>query len=239
MTRLLIVAVGLVFTANSEPALGENNDATAKNIIFVILDDLRFDGLGFLTPEVQTPNIDQLAAEGVYFSNAVVTTSLCSPSRATILTGLTTQNHRIVDNNDTTEEGLVFFPRYLQEAGYETGFFGKWHMGRANDSPREGFDRWVSFAGQGHYYPVTRSDGSNNVINVDGVHVEQQGYITDELTEYAIDWLENRRDPNKPFFLYLSHKAVHSDAVPAPRHRDQYKDTKFELPETERLSLSH
>ena len=232
MTRLLIVALGLVFTANSEPALGENNEATAKNIIFVILDDLRFDGLGFLTPEVQTPNIDQLAAEGVYFSNAVVTTSLCSPSRATILTGLTTQNHRIVDNNDTTEEGLVFFPRYLQEAGYETGFFGKWHMGRANDSPREGFDRWVSFAGQGHYYPVTRSDGSNNVINVDGVHVEQQGYITDELTEYAIDWLENRRDPNKPFFLYLSHKAVHSDAVPAPRHRDQYRDTKFELPET-------
>lgn len=232
MTRLLIVALGFVFTANSELALGENNEATAKNIIFVILDDLRFDGLGFLTPEVQTPNIDQLAAEGVYFSNAVVTTSLCSPSRATILTGLTTQNHRIVDNNDTTEEGLVFFPRYLQEAGYETGFFGKWHMGRANDSPREGFDRWVSFAGQGHYYPVTRSDGSNNVINVDGVHVEQQGYITDELTEYAIDWLENRRDPNKPFFLYLSHKAVHSDAVPAPRHRDQYKDTKFELPET-------
>ena len=232
MTRLLIVALGLVVTLNSEPALGENNDATAKNIVFVILDDLRFDGLGFLTPEVQTPNIDQLAAEGVYFSNAVVTTSLCSPSRATILTGLTTQNHRIVDNNDTTEEGLVFFPRYLQEAGYETGFFGKWHMGRANDSPREGFDRWVSFAGQGHYYPVTRSDGSNNVINVDGVHVEQQGYITDELTEYAIDWLENRRDPNKPFFLYLSHKAVHSDAVPAPRHRDQYRDTKFELPET-------
>ena len=109
MTRLLIVALGFVFTANSELALGENNEATAKNIIFVILDDLRFDGLGFLTPEVQTPNIDQLAAEGVYFSNAVVTTSLCSPSRATILTGLTTQNHRIVDNNDTTEEGLVFF----------------------------------------------------------------------------------------------------------------------------------
>ena len=112
MTRLLIVALGLVVTANSEPALGENNEATAKNIIFVILDDLRFDGLGFLTPEVQTPNIDQLAAEGVYFSNAVVTTSLCSPSRATILTGLTTLNHRIVDNNDTTEEWLVFFPRY-------------------------------------------------------------------------------------------------------------------------------
>ena len=85
-------------------------------ISFVILDDLRFDGLGFLTPQVQTPNIDQLAAEGVYFPNAVVTTSLCSPSRATILTGLTTQNHKIVDNNNTSEEGLVF-PRALPAGG--------------------------------------------------------------------------------------------------------------------------
>ena len=107
------------------------------NIIFVILDDLRFDGMGFLTPEVKTPNIDQLAEDGMYFPNAVVTTSLCSPSRATILTGMTTQNHRIVDNNNTSEVGLTFFPKYLQAAGYETGFFGKWHMGESNDSPRD------------------------------------------------------------------------------------------------------
>ena len=237
MLKKVGITVALTIVANIGIASAKDDHVSARNIVFVIVDDLRFDGLGFLTPEVQTPNIDQLAAEGVYFSNAVVTTSLCSPSRATILTGLTTQNHKIVDNNNTTEEGLIFFPRYLQDAGYETGFFGKWHMGRANDSPREGFDRWVSFAGQGHYYPVRRSDGSNNVINVDGVHVEQRGYITDELTEYAIDWLENQRDPNKPFFLYLSHKAVHSDAAPAPRHRDQYKDTQFKLPETWRLPM--
>ncbi|EHQ58169.1 arylsulfatase A family protein [gamma proteobacterium HIMB55] len=200
------------------------------NIIFVILDDLRFDGMGFLTPEVKTPNIDQLAEDGTYFPNAVVTTSLCSPSRATILTGMTTQNHRIVDNNNTSEAGLTFFPKYLQAAGYETGFFGKWHMGESNDSPRDGFDRWVSFAGQGSYYPIKRPDGSTNVINVDGQRVPQQGYITDEITEYALTWLEEQRDATKPFFLYLSHKAVHSDAVPAPRHRGQYDDVTFELP---------
>lgn len=230
--RVLIYALSLLVFTYSSLGNAAEQGGSQKNIIFVILDDLRYDGLGFLTPEVQTPNIDQLAADGTYFPNAVVTTSLCSPSRATILTGLTTQNHGIVDNNNTTEEGLVFFPRYLQDAGYETGFFGKWHMGEGNDSPRPGFDRWVSFAGQGHYYPVSRSDGSNNVINVDGVHVEQQGYITDELTDYAIDWLENQRDPSKPFFMYLSHKAVHSNAVPAPRHRNQYSETEFALPET-------
>ncbi len=208
--------------------------ATEKplNMIFVILDDLRFDGMGFLTPEVQTPNIDKLAANGTYFPNAVVTTSLCSPSRATILTGQTTQNHGIVDNNNSSEEGLVFFPKYLQQAGYQTSFFGKWHMGDETDGPRDGFDRWVSFAGQGHYFPVGGPSGQRNVLNVDGQHVEQKGYITDELTDYAMGWLENQRDPSKPFFLYLSHKAVHSDAQPAPRHAHQYDNTKFKLPES-------
>ena len=202
------------------------------NMVFILLDDLRFDGMGFLQDEVKTPHIDELAERGVYFPNAVVTTSLCSPSRATILTGLTTRNHGVVDNNDSSEEGLVFFPKYLQEAGYETGYFGKWHMGEATDAPREGFDRWVSFAGQGFYYPVTGPGGRVNQLNVDGEHVDQAGYITDELTDYALDWLTDGRDPSKPFFLYLSHKAVHSDAVPAPRHRGQYDDTEFKLPET-------
>jgi arylsulfatase A-like enzyme len=192
--------------------------------------------MGFLQPAVQTPHIDALAARGVYFPNAVVASSLCSPSRATILTGQMARNHGVVDNNLSSEEGLVFFPRYLQDAGYETGFFGKWHMGNASDAPRDGFDRWVSFAGQGFYYPVTRPDGSVNTINVDGVNVPQQGYITDELTDYLLAWLEEGRDGDRPFFAYLSHKAVHSDAVPAPRHRGRYDDTEFALPETVAIS---
>ena len=196
-----------------------------RNIVFVLLDDLRYDGMGFLQPELQTPNIDRLARGGSYFPNMVVTSSLCSPSRATILTGLTTRNHRVVDNNNSSEAGLVFFPSDLQKAGYQTAFFGKWHMGQGNDAPRPGFDKWVSFLGQGEYFPRP-----GLTLNVDGRRVPQKGYITDELTDYAMDWLQKQRDPGKPFFLYLSHKAVHSDPLPAPRHAHQYDATRFRLP---------
>lgn len=210
--------------------------AMARNVVFVLLDDLRYDAMGFLTPGLETPNIDYLAKHGVYFPNAVVTTSLCSPSRATILTGQTTSNHHIVDNNNSSEEGLVFFPKYLQQAGYQTGFFGKWHMGNATDAPRDGFNKWVSFKGQGTYFPTDAlspeqvARGDVQMLNVDGVEVRRKGYITDELTDYAMDWLRSERDPSKPFFLYLSHKAVHSDAVPSSKYAHQYDKLDIKLP---------
>jgi arylsulfatase A-like enzyme len=206
------------------------------NVVFVLVDDLRYDAMGFVTPGLQTPNIDFLAKHGVYFPNAVVTSSLCSPSRATILTGQTTRNHGIVDNNNSSEEGLVFFPQYLHNAGYQTAFIGKWHMGQANDAPRPGFDHWVSFRGQGSYFPTDGlspqqlAAGQKQMLNVDGKRVEQKGYITDELTDYALNWLERGRDPSKPFFLYLSHKAVHSDAKPPARYATQYSDLQIKLP---------
>nr|WP_231959001.1 sulfatase [Altererythrobacter sp. B11] len=202
-----------------------------RNIIFVLVDDLRYDGMGFLQPQLSTPNIDRMAREGTYFPNAVVTSSLCSPSRATILTGMSPRNHLVVDNNNSSEEGLTFFPRYLQQAGYQTAFVGKWHMGDDTDTPRPGFDRWISFRGQGSYWPADPSTGGEGtMLNVDGEHVPQKGYITDELTDYALDWLEHGREQDKPFFLYLSHKAVHSDPLPPPRHAGQYADATFPLP---------
>ncbi|MET3472084.1 arylsulfatase A-like enzyme [Novosphingobium sp. 1529] len=207
-----------------------------RNIIFVLVDDLRFDGMGFLNPAVHTPNIDRLAREGAYFPNGVTTSSLCSPSRATILTGMTARNHGVVDNNNSSEDGLTYFPGYLHQAGYQTAFIGKWHMGNDTDAPRPGFDKWISFKGQGHYYPTgdlppaAVAAGQVNMLNIDGKEVPQKGYITDELTDYAMNWLERERDPKKPFFLYLSHKAVHSDPLPPPRYAHQYDATRFELP---------
>jgi len=210
--------------------------ATRPNMIFVLVDDLRFDALGFLTPGLKTPNIDFMAKNGVYLPNAVVTSSLCSPSRATILTGQTTRNHGVVDNNNSSENSLVFFPKYLRDAGYQTAFLGKWHMGQASDAPRPGFDHWVSFLGQGTYLPTDYlspaevAAGKRQMLNVDGKEVARKGYITDELTDYAIDWLDKGRDKSKPFFLYLSHKAVHSDTRGPDRYANLYKDLDIRLP---------
>lgn len=232
----------LLFTlCLSAPAVSQDSakpEGDKRNIIFVLLDDLRYDGMGFIQPELKTPNIDQLAATGVHFSNAVVTSSLCSPSRATILTGMTARNHKIVDNNKSSEDGLTYFPKYLQQSGYKTGFFGKWHMGEHTDNPREGFNKWVSFPGQGAYFPTDSipkhllEQGMVNQLNIDGKHVNQKGYITDELTDYALNWLKQDVKNDQPFFLYLSHKAVHSDATPAKRHEGQYANTEFKLPDS-------
>jgi len=240
-TGALFAAIAIGQTAQAQtaaPTVASSAVAAVKprNVIFILLDDLRYDGMGFLQLGLKTPNIDALARGGTYFPNTVVTSSLCSPSRATILTGMTARNHGVVDNNHSSEDGLTFFPRYLQQAGYQTAFIGKWHMGSDTDAPRSGFDKWISFKGQGAYYPTNgiapaaAARGERNMLNIDGKPVTQKGYLTDELTDYAMSWLEKERDPNKPFFLYLSHKAVHSDPLPPPRYAHQYDGVNFRLP---------
>ena len=204
--------------------------AAKPNIVFVLCDDHRFDCLGVAGhPFIETPHLDALAAQGVHCTNAYVTTSLCSPSRASILTGQYAHNHRVVDNYHPVDPTLVFFPEHLRQVGYDTAFIGKWHMGGDVDDPQRGFDHWVAFKGQGTYWPdghgTTREvpQTTYDGFNVNGKRVAQKGYITDELTDYALDWLR-ARDKNKPFFLYVSHKAVHADFVPADRHRGRYEN---------------
>lgn len=209
------------------------------NIVLIVTDDHRYDAMGYMGhPFLQTPNLDMLAAGGVRMDRAYVTTSLCSPSRASIITGLYAHNHGVVDNYNPVSPDLRFFPEWLQEAGYATAFIGKWHMG-AVDDPQKGFDHWVSFAGQGVYAPdpgQLRVKGryvpqaNNTGFNVNGERVEQRGYITDELTEYAMDWLETREGASEPFFLYLSHKAAHADFLPANRHAFRYEGMQVKRP---------
>ena len=201
-----------------------------RNVVFILSDDHRYDAMSFLGHQfAKTPHMDSIAANGAYMKNALVTTSLCSPSRASILTGLYTFRHRVIDNNRAIPEGTVYFPQYLQKAGYETCFVGKWHMGGESDDPQPGWDRWVSFRGQGEYLPPN----PDYTLNVDGERVKQKGYITTELTEYAIDWLKERKPDEKPFFLYLSHKAVHADFTPEPRYKGSLKDRPFNRPASE------
>ncbi len=200
------------------------NGTKPRNVIFILADDHRYDFMGFLNKPkfLETPNMDRMAKNGAYLKYAFVTTSLCSPSRASILTGQYSHKHGVVDNNVDIPEGTTFFPQYLQQTGYQTAFFGKWHMGHGTDDPRSGFDKWVSFKGQGVYYDPE--------LNVDGERIHRQGYISDLLTDYAVDWLEKERDQEKPFFLYLSHKAVHAMFKPAERHLGRYENVELEYP---------
>jgi len=180
------------------------------------MDDLRWDALGCMEhPFAKTPNIDRIAKEGALFKNFFVSIPLCSPSRASFLTGLYPHTHGVIDNTDHSalSHSLLTYPRLLHDAGYETAFIGKWHMG-TDDTPRPGFDRWVSFKGQGVYNDPT--------LNVDGKASKHSGYITDILNDYAVKFVKSEH--KKPFLLYLPHKAVHGPFTPAERHKNLYSD---------------
>jgi len=225
------LGLGMCFNLSAQspklPKLKKDKKVKPRNVIFILTDDHRNDFMGFTNkvPWLETPNMDMLAHEGAHFKNAFVTTSLCSPSRASILTGMYSHCHTIVDNVAPDPGNLIYFPQYLQKAGYQTAFLGKWHMGDHGDDPKPGFNHWESFKGQGIYY--------NPELNINGERVQYQDstYITDLLTKHSIEWLENR-DKEKPFFMYLSHKAVHAEFQPARRHKGRYKGKKIDLPAT-------
>jgi len=227
LKSLGLATVALPF-ATSRAAVRPSFNAGKKprNVVFILSDDHRYDFMGFLNKPkfLKTPNMDRMAREGAYLKYATVSTALCSPSRASILTGQFAHKHGVVDNNSRVPAGTRFFPQELQKAGWQTAFMGKWHMGHASDEPRPGFHKWISFKGQGVYF--------NPTFNIDGKRVERQGHISDLLTDYALDWLKNDRDQDKPFFLYLSHKAVHAMFEPAKRHLGKYEDVKLEYPKS-------
>ncbi len=216
--------------SNKERRIERIPGAGTPNIIYILSDDHRYDFMSFMgKPEfLKTPNLDRMAKEGAHLQNAFVTTSLCSPSRASILTGMYSHRHGVVDNDSPVPASNIFFPQYLQQTGYETAFMGKWHMGNESDEPRKGFDKWISFKGQGVYY--------DPLMNEDGEHVQRKGYITDILTEYAVNYINEKSRSSdterKPFFLYLSHKAVHAMFEPAERHKGKFDNVKIDYPDT-------
>ena len=202
---------------------GPTAAADRPNIVVVLVDDLRHDGLGCTGhPFAKTPNIDRLAAEGVKFTNAFVSLPLCSPSRSSFLTGKYAHSTGVTDNTDRSalSHRLVTFPKLLHDAGYATAYVGKWHMG-TDDTPRPGFDRWVSFRGQGVF--------TDPPLNIDGERVKATGYMTDILNEHAVEFVK-KQSKEKPFCLYLAHKAVHGPFTPADRHKDLYVGAKFPPP---------
>jgi arylsulfatase A-like enzyme len=235
-TFLATLATGLLSFISCQP-----QDTTSEysvdpserpNVIVIVVDDLRFDELGRAGhPFIETPNIDGLARDGAWFSNAFHAVPLCSPNRASIMTGQYPSRHGIIDNvaRNRMSHRLQTFPQALQREGYRTAFFGKWHMGN-DPTPRPGFDEWAAIPGQGRTMdPELYEDGRIHTV---------EGYITDVLTDRAISIIESDRD--QPFFIYIGHKAIHPDAIqlddgsvdlsqpraymPAPRHRGRYQD---------------
>ena len=186
---------------NSSSINAGQGSGRRPNIVVVVLDDARFDDFGFSGhPYVKTPNFDRVANEGIQFSNAFASVPLCSPNRACILTGMHAHSHGITDNTDRSERShqLVTFPMRLNRAGYETAFIGKWHMG-LDDTRRPGFDEWLCMRGQGDYFDPE--------VNDNGRRHRLPGYASDIFSDRAADFIRRRRD--RPFLVYLSHKAVH------------------------------
>jgi N-acetylglucosamine-6-sulfatase len=197
-----------------------------RNIIVLLSDDHRYDFYSAhqaCPPFLKTPGLDRMAREGVTFTHAFVSTSLCSPSRASILTGQYMHHHHVVDNQRPEPADIVFFPQLLQKAGYQTAFIGKWHMGEDDDKPRAGFDYWAAFKGQGVY--------QNPVLNINGPRRKFEGYNADVLIDEALRFIRTR-PAGKPFFLDLAFKNVHFPFQPAERHRPLFAGQPVPRPPT-------
>lgn len=219
-----LLAVGLVAASLSAGPVRAAETAP-PNIIFILTDDHRWDALSAMGhPFLETPNLDRLADEGILFESAFVTTSLCSPSRASFLTGQYAHTHGVVTNHTPWNDRNVTFLELLSQAGYETAFIGKWHMPGETLPELRGVDRFVSFTregGQGVYYDCP--------LIIDGVETERPGrYITEDLTDLALDFISKERQ--KPFCLYLSHKAVHFGFRPPPHLKGRYRHVDLALP---------
>lgn len=173
------------------------------NIIYIMSDDHDADAISAYNKSfISTPNIDRLAKEGILFKKAFVGNSICSPARATLLTGQHSHKNAIKDNRTSFDSSKITMPKLLQESGYQTAMVGKWHL----HSTPTGFDYWKVLPGQGDYFKT-------RFIEMNGKIAEQEGYTTDLITESAIEWLD-QRDQNKPFLLLLHHKAPHRNWLP-------------------------
>ena len=192
------------------------------NVVFIITDDQRWDNLSCAGhPYLRTPNMDRIASEGVRFTNAFVVNSLCSPSRASFLSGLYTHQHGIYFNNNVRRdwffENIPIFPRILHDAGYRTAYFGKLHMG-SNNTPVPGFDDWMVLPGQGSY--------NNPRFNVNGENVRSEGWVDDITGDAVAEWIGQVEGP---FCLVYGTKSPHASQIPPPRYEHLYDDV--EIPE--------
>jgi arylsulfatase A-like enzyme len=195
--------------------------ARRPNILFIMSDDHAAHAIGSYGSRINsTPNIDRLARQGRRFANCFCTNGICAPSRAVILTGKYSHLNGVRDNAVSFDGSQATLPKLLQVAGYQTALIGKWHL----KSDPTGFDYWNILPGQGEYY-------NPDLIEM-GQKLRLEGYVTDLLTDLAVDYLETKRDPTRPFFMMFHHKAPHRNWQPAPRHLRLYDQAEIPEPAT-------
>jgi arylsulfatase A-like enzyme len=218
---LLSTTICIFLILNPGCQKSDETAPTRPNFIYIMADDHAAHAVSAYGSRInRTPHIDRIAGEGIRFENYFCTNSICAPCRAVILTGKYSHLNGVRDNAVSFDGTQGTFPKILQEAGYQTAMIGKWHL----KSEPTGFDYWNVLPGQGHYY-------NPDLIEM-GEKKQHTGYVTDIITDIALDFLESRRDRSKPFLMMLHHKAPHRSWHPAARHLNMYDDTIFPEPET-------
>lgn len=218
--HFFLLMIILIFSAWGKV---EKEEASQRpNILFIMSDDHAYQAISAYSKTlINTPNIDRIANEGMLFTNASVTNSICAPSRATILTGTHTHIHGKIDNLRPFDTTLVTFPQLFQDAGYQTSIFGKLHFGNIP----KGFDDFMIVPKQGKYI-------NPDFMTPQGDTVHITGYATDVITDLTLDWLDKERDPEKPFLLMYLHKAPHRAWWPSPEKFKEFYQRQFPEPET-------
>jgi arylsulfatase A-like enzyme len=219
---------GFVTSIHAVAMAEERDGQKAPNILFVYTDDQRWDALGVVQAEqgekarfpwLKTPNMDRLAQEGVRFRNAFVVNSICSPSRASFLTGQYGHHNGVTDNVSHFPVENVTCASLLTEAGYATGYFGKWHMGNQRGK-RPGLTTSASYIGQGRYFDCP--------FEIDGVARPTKGWVDTVATDFAIAFIRENR--TRPFLAVVGFKAVHENREPRPEDSGLYDGVQVGVP---------
>ena len=229
------VLANLLFGCQQTPP-----EQTVPNIIFIMSDDHAYQAVGaygqILSAIDPTPVLDELAATGMLFTNVFCNNSICTPSRASIMTGQYPQTNGVLDLNGALPADRQYLPQEMKKLGYQTAIIGKWHL---KEAP-EAFDYYNVLPVQGKYFdPIlyTREEGERKdsinfgqgrkrLVNV----TPYQGHSSDVITDIALDWLANKRNADQPFFLMHHYKAPHDEFEYAPRYEAYLKDVKVPEP---------
>ncbi len=225
MNKIEQLALGLflstLFLFSCTQTKEQQSEKKRPNIVFIMSDDHGYQAISAYGYGLNhTPHIDSLAAHGMLFNHAFVNNSLCAPSRASIISCKYSNKSSVKAIGDVFDGTQTTFPKQLQQAGYTTALIGKWHL----FSYPTGFDYWTIFPGQGEYYNPL-------FIHQNGDTVKVKGYATNLVTDYAIDWL-NDRDTTKPFCLLVWNKAPHRNFMPEIKYLNKFDSVTIPEPPT-------